>query len=403
MEVRPLGQIPMRGHADAATHVPSLSARRDWSMDVESGERRPLRRQVLFLYGTGLAIGLHLALIHLFLFRSVGAFFFFLIATLAFSTATLGLWQWVLPHLSDLRPLPRFTAQLLISVVVFAALSFMATEINAFLFGGHSLLRPYDGGDRTITIPASALRQAPVIYTLIPIIPTALLCVVAFNLHWWRILLMQGRERELRNLAVSAQLAALRAQVNPHFFFNSLNSIAQLIATDPAKAEACVERLAAIFRYLLKRTQAEFVPLAEELEIAEAYLEIERARFGEDLVVDEEIDERARTLLLPGLILQPLVENAVRHGISKKIGGGSIVIRAALDNGTLQLTVCDTGVGIRIGQSVFERGVGLRNVRDRLVKLYGPAYAPTISTITGEGTTVTLRIPTAVVARAGAA
>ena len=403
MRIRPLGKIPMRWAPDTATTVASPSGRHDWSMDVESGERRPLRRQMLFLYGTGLAIGLHLALIHLFLFRSVGAFFFFLIATLAFSTATLGLWQWVLPHLSGMRPAARFTTQLLISVLVFAALSFMSTEVNAFLFGGHSLLRPYDGGNRIITIPAAALRRAPVIYSLIPIIPTALLCVVGFNLHWWRILIMQGRERELRELAVSAQLAALRAQVNPHFFFNSLNSIAQLIATDPAKAEACVERLAAIFRYLLKRTQAEFVPLAEELEIAEAYLEIERARFGEDLVVGEEIDERARALLLPGLILQPLVENAVRHGISKKIGGGSIVIRAALDNGTLQLTVRETGVGIRTDQSVFERGVGLRNVRDRLVKLYGPAYAPTISTITGEGTTVTLRIPTAVVARAGAA
>ncbi len=368
-------------------------------MEVDGGERRPLRRQMLFLYGTGLAIGLHLALIHLFLFRSVGAFFFFLMATVFFSTATLGLWQWVLPRFSELRPLSRLSVQLLISVVTFAVLSFMATEVNAFLLGGHSLLLPYTGGDRTITIPAAALRRAPVIYSLIPIIPSALLCVVAFNLHWWRIFVMQGRERELRELAVSAQLAALRAQVNPHFLFNSLNSIAQLISTEPVKAEACVERLAAIFRSLLKRTQADFVPLAEELEIAEAYLEIERARFGDDLVVTEEIDERARALLLPGLILQPLVENAVRHGISKKIGGGSVVIRAALDNGDLRLTVHDTGVGMRAQQSVFERGVGLRNVRDRLVKLYGPEYAPAITSANGEGTTVTLRIPVTVAAR----
>ena len=350
---------------------------------------------MLFLYSTGLAIGLHLALIHLFLFRSVGAFFFFLVATLIFSTATLVLWQRVLPRLSGLRPLPRLTAQLLIAVVTFAALSFMATEVNGFLFGGHSLLRPYTGGDRIITIPAAALRRAPLIYSLIPIIPTALLCVVTFNLHWWRIFLMQGRERELRDLAVSAQLAALRAQVNPHFLFNSLNSIAQLISTDPAKAEACVERLAAIFRSLLKRTQGDFVPFAEELAIAEAYLEIERARFGDDLVVAAEIDERARSLLLPGLILQPLVENAVRHGISKKIGGGSVVIRAAVEDGTLRLAVCDTGVGIGAVHSVFDRGVGLRNVRDRMVKLYGPEYAPTISSINGEGTTVTLYIPVA--------
>jgi signal transduction histidine kinase len=364
-------------------------------MDVDGGERRPLRRQILFLYGTGLAIGLHLGLVHLFLFRSVGTFFFFLIATLVFSSVTLVLWQWVLPRLSALRPWARFSGQLLISLITFAALSFLATEVNAVLFGGHSLLRPYTGGDRTITIPAAALRHAPVIYSLIPILPTALLCVVAFNLHWWRIFILQGRERELRELAVSAQLAALRAQVNPHFFFNSLNSIAQLIATDPAKAEACVERLAAIFRYLLKRTQAEFVPLAEELEVAEAYLEIERARFGDDLVVTEEIDERARSLLLPGLILQPLVENAVQHGISKKIGGGAVLIRAAVDDGTLRLTVRDTGVGIDAADSMFDRGIGLRNVRDRLVKLYGPNYAPTIGSTNGVGTTVTLHIPVA--------
>jgi signal transduction histidine kinase len=384
----------MTSATDTATNE-SPSARRDWGMEVESDERRPVRRQVLFLYGTGLAIGLHLGLIHLFLFRSVGAFFFFLGATVVFSTATLVLWQWVLPRLSALRPLSRLSAQLLISVVTFAVLSFMATEVNAFLFGGHSLLRPYTGGDRTIIIPAAALQRAPVIYSLIPIIPTALLCIVGFNLHWWRIFVLQGRDRELRELAVSAQLAALRAQVNPHFFFNSLNSIAQLISTDPAKAEACVERLAAIFRHLLKRSQAEFVPLAEELDIAEAYLEIERARFGDDLVVTEEIDERARPLLLPGLILQPLVENAVQHGISKKIGGGAVMIRAAVDDGTLQLAVHDTGVGIRAADSVFDRGIGLRNVRDRLVKLYGPEYAPTIRTANGEGTTVMLRIPVA--------
>jgi two-component system LytT family sensor kinase len=272
-------------------------------------------------------------------------------------------------------------------------LSFLATELNAFLFNRHSLLHPYDGGDLTITIASSALRQAPLIYSLIPIIPTAVLCVVGFNLHFWRIVMLQGRERELRDLAVSAQLAALRAQVNPHFFFNSLNSIAQLIATDPVKAEACVERLAEIFRYLLRRTEAEFVPLAEELEIAEAYLDIERARFGDDLVVHEEIDDRARSTLLPGLILQPLIENAVRHGISQKIGGGSVLIRAVLDNGTLRLTVRDTGTGMRGAPAVFEKGVGLRNVRDRLIKLYGPDYAPSITSTDGEGTTVTLRIP----------
>ena len=144
---------------------------------------------------------------------------------------------------------------------------------------------------------------------------------------------------------------------------------------------------------MLTRSQAEFVSVADELEFAEAYLEIERARFGDDLVVTEEIDERTRVMLMPGLILQPLIENAVKHGVSQKIGGGSVLIRAALENGDLHLTVRDTGGGITARESAFERGIGLRNVRDRLVRLYGPEYAPSITTVEGEGTTVSLRIP----------
>ncbi len=362
-------------------------------MDVSVGERQPLRQQVLFLYGMGAAIGLYVGLIHLYFFRSAGAFFFFFAAALVFTTAMLVLWRAVLPRFSDRPPLRRLMWHVVTSLACFAALSYLISEINLYLFGGNSLLRTYGGGALTVTFPAAAVQRFPLIYPLIPIVPVTVLCLLGFNLHWWRIRLMQGRERELRELAIAAQLAALRAQINPHFFFNSLNSIAQLIQTDPAKAEACVERLADIFRYLLNRTQAEFVPLADELKVAEAYLDIERARFGDDLVVKEEIDERARAVLMPGLMLQPLVENAVRHGISRKIGGGSVLIRAAVDAGGLQLTVSDTGVGIRGRETIFERGVGLRSVRDRLVKLYGADYAPAITTAEGKGTTIILRIP----------
>ena len=110
-----------------------------------------------------------------------------------------------------------------------------------------------------------------------------LICVVGFNQHWWRIFRLQRRQEALRELAVSAQLAALRAQVNPHFLFNSLNSIAQLIATDPARPRPASSAWREIYRYLLHRAHADFVPLAEELSVAESYLEIERARFGDAL------------------------------------------------------------------------------------------------------------------------
>ncbi|MBI3786517.1 MAG: histidine kinase [Deltaproteobacteria bacterium] len=364
-----------------------------WEAEVKLAEPTSLRQQLLFVYGTGLAVGLHLALIHLYLWRSPAAFALFLVATLLFSTLTLALWHWVMPRLSALPFGSRLTWQVVISIAAFAILSFVIIEGNAFLFGGRSILRPYEGPDVTINISSLAIRRAPLIYFLIPIIPTAVLCVVGFNLHWWRIFVLQGRARELRDLAVSAQLAALRAQVNPHFFFNSLNSIAQLISTDPVKAEACVERLAAIFRYMLTRSQVEFVRVSDEIEFAEAYLDIERARFGDDLVVNSEIDDQARGMMMPGLLLQPLIENAVKHGISAKIGGGEVMIRAAVQAGDLHLTVRDSGVGIKGRESLFERGVGLRNVRDRLVRLYGPAYAPNIDSADGVGTTVSLRIP----------
>jgi LytS/YehU family sensor histidine kinase len=125
---------------------------------------------------------------------------------------------------------------------------------------------------------------------------------------------LEGRQEELRSWRLGAA-RRVACQINPHFLFNSLNTIAQLISVDPAKAELCVERLAEIFRYMLTRGEAQFVPLADELNIVEAYLEIERARFGDELVFEERIDEQARRVLLPGLILQPLVENAVKRRV----------------------------------------------------------------------------------------
>ena len=362
-------------------------------MELGTAEQSPLRQQALFVYGTGLAIGLHLALIHLQLWRSVGAFFFFMSAAVVYASVMLALWHWVMPNLPGRSAASHTAWQVAVCLVTFTVVSFAVTEVYGILIDGKSLFRPGEIADITITITAERLRWGRLIYSLIPIVPTALLCIVSYNLHWWRIQVLQGRERELRQLAASAQLAALRAQVNPHFLFNSLNSIAQLISTDPDKAEACVERLAEIFRYMLRGPNAEFVPLADELKVVEAYLEIEKARFGDQIEVSEQVDDGVRNVLLPGLILQPLVENAVKHGISRKIGGGAVMIEAARDNGDLRLTVRDTGVGIQTRDNIFDKGVGLRNVRDRLVKLYGPSYAPSIETRDGVGTTVTVRIP----------
>jgi signal transduction histidine kinase len=354
---------------------------------------RPSQR--LFVYGTALGIGLHMALLQLILFRSLANSLFTIVSSLLFGTLTLVLWQTAFRHSARYTLAWRLAYQALVAVISLSVLSIVLTEAHAFLIGGPSILHASIEGDRTIVIPAASMRQAGLVFALVPVVPTALIILIGFNQHWWRILQLQGRERELRELAVSAQLAALRAQVNPHFLFNSLNSIAQLIGTDPGKAEACVERLGEIYRYLLHRAHADFVPLAEELSVAESYLEIERARFGDALMVEEKIEAGVRGLLLPSLILQPLVENAVKHGISPKVGGGRVTIEAHLSDGDLRLAVRDTGVGVRDEQSLFEQGVGLRNVRDRLLRLYGAEYAPHVASRPGDGTTVTLRIPVA--------
>ncbi|MFN8644117.1 MAG: histidine kinase [Candidatus Binatia bacterium] len=362
---------------------------------LAESEAASRRSQLIFIYGTGLAIGLQSGLMNYALWRKLPDALFIVAASLLYATLTLVLWQRVLPRCASLRAGWRLAAHVAISALAFAVLSVALMELRGFLLGESSLAFPYRGPDVTVTIPAEAIRRAPLMFSLIPILPVVLICVVGFHQHWWRIVRLQNRQEALRELAVAAQLAALRAQVNPHFLFNSLNSIAQLIATDPRQAEACVERLAEIYRYLLHRAHADFVPLAEELSVAESYLEIERARFGDALLVEEHIDARARDLLLPSLILQPLVENAVKHGISPKIGGGRITIEARIADGNLQLAVRDTGVGLDDQGAIFEHGVGLRNVRDRLLRLYGADYAPEVVSRPGAGTTVTLRIPLA--------
>jgi len=363
--------------------------------DLSSVERRSWRQQSLFVYGIGLAVGLYMALIQVSRVPSLSAFLFILFGAMLLSTAAWLLWRYVLPRTTGLALHVQIAVQMVVSGAVFGVIAFLVTELYLQIFLGRSIFATYDGGDLTFSVSAARVQLEPLIVATVTVVPTSLLCVVGYHLHWSRILLLQSREREMRELAVSAQLAALRAQINPHFFFNSLNSIAQLISTDPEKAEDCVERLADIFRYMLKRSEDEFVSLADELEIADSYLEIERARFGDSLRVTRSIDPAATGVVVPGLVLQPLVENAVKHGISRKIGGGEVRIDARLEGGDLVLTVRDTGAGMAADRAPFDSGVGLRNVRDRLVKHYGEAYAPKLTSGEGVGTTVTVRVPVA--------
>jgi signal transduction histidine kinase len=203
----------------------------------------------------------------------------------------------------------------------------------------------------------------------------------------------EQREVELLALTREAELKALKAQINPHFLFNTLNTIASLIHTHPEQAEATVERLAEMFRYLLNGSERRLVPLEEELAFVDGYLEIERARFGARLRVTRQINPKVLHVPVPGLTLQPLVENAIQHGRGTD-GSVDLTIRAVASGDEVLVEVADLGPGMDPGYRVDTgRGVGLRNVHGRLCKTYGPAYGLCIKANEPRGTVVSLRIP----------
>jgi two-component system, LytTR family, sensor kinase len=213
------------------------------------------------------------------------------------------------------------------------------------------------------------------------------------------------REREIGRLATEAELRALRAQINPHFLFNALTTIGYLIQTAPPRALQTLMRLTALLRAGL-RSEGEFTTVGRELELVEAYLEIERARFEERLRVAIDVPASLRHLRIPPLVLQPLVENAVKHGIAAKQIGGDVIIRARLDcvsddKHVLSLLVRDTGAGST--PAAFEHGrktgVGLQNIERRLECHYGRDASLSFHTAVDEGTTVEIRLPIGTTAR----
>jgi signal transduction histidine kinase len=203
----------------------------------------------------------------------------------------------------------------------------------------------------------------------------------------------ERQEEHLRALATEAELRALKAQINPHFLFNTLNTIAELIHADSEKAEATVERLAEMFRYVLNGSERGLVPLKEELVFLDDYLEIERVRFGDRLCVTREIAAEALDLLVPSLVLQPLVENTLRHGLA---ADGSIDLGIAIytDRDRAVIAISDQGPGMPAGHEIGRGpGHGLSNVDQRVRKTYGQAYGLEIGKNEPQGTIVTLSIP----------
>lgn len=267
-------------------------------------------------------------------------------------------------------------------LLVHAAASVGLTVVFRALFLGTLYLV---GGAAT---PVSWPTVVSAVNFWIPIYWMVLFVAYALDYHdqWQRRNLDAVR---LEMQLVQAQLLALKQQLNPHFLFNTLNAIATLIGDEPHKAQRMTAKLGEFLRMVLDHTESQQVPLAQELHFIELYLEMEQVRFSDRLVVTYQVSPAALPALVPHLLLQPLVENAVRHGLSAA-GQGRLHIQADRHDGQLVLEVRDSGPG---PASASSWGVGLTNSEQRLRALYGERYVLALRPVPGQGTSVHLELP----------
>jgi sensor histidine kinase YesM len=199
----------------------------------------------------------------------------------------------------------------------------------------------------------------------------------------------------LRTEMVQAQLLALRSQLNPHFLFNALNSVISLMDRDVPAAQRMVARLGDLLRLSLSASEAE-VPLSRELNLVKQYLEIERIRFGDRLTVTVDVPRELLDLPVPNLVLQPLVENAIVHGVGPRPGPGKVTVQAHQVGDTLLLRVLDDGIGLERSGSSVGHGIGVGNTRARLKAIYGEKASLTLREAEWGGCVAEIRLPLAV-------
>lgn len=223
----------------------------------------------------------------------------------------------------------------------------------------------------------------------------ATLMSVAAPLKIWNNTRIEMNLERHQQLLLKARMDALSSQINPHFLFNTLNTVSSLIRMDPDTARGVVLKLSNILRRLLRKHET-FVPLREELQFIDDYLDIEVARFGKDnLDIVKQIENSALEAFIPSMLLQPIVENCLKHGLAPKLGGGKIQLRAVQRNGRVQIEIEDNGVGISEEKMphVYVEGIGLSNVRERLRVLYGTDFHLDLRSRPGEGTLIRIEVP----------
>ncbi|PYV96823.1 MAG: sensor histidine kinase [Acidobacteria bacterium] len=288
----------------------------------------------------------------------------------------LSIYRWIRRNL----PRPRLFDWQIMFFVTIAVLRFMHTQLSRVLPS------------------ATYSLESPNPWVEAAIYATSLM-VIGTQLKIWNSVRIQIKLEEQERLLLQARMEALQNQINPHFLFNTLNSVSSLVRFDPDRARELIIKLANILRRLLHSSDS-FVPLREELEFIDNYLDIEVVRFGPDkLRVVKELDPASLDAMVPSMLLQPLIENSIKHGLSSKIDGGSIYLRSRFSGSNLIIEVEDDGVGMGAAQ-FLERpsglggtGIGMANVAERLKVLYADTARMTLDSRQGKGTLVRLRLP----------
>jgi len=287
----------------------------------------------------------------------------------------LSIYRWIRRNL----PTPRIFDWQIMFFVTIVALRFLHTELSRVL------------PTATYSLESPNLWVEALIYA------TSVM-VIGTELKIWNSVRIQIKLEEQERLLLHARMEALQNQINPHFLFNTLNSVSSLVRFDPDTAREMIIKLAKILRRLLNSTEA-FVPLREELEFIDAYLDIEVVRFGPDkLRVVKDLDPLSLDVMIPSMLLQPLVENSIKHGLSAKVEGGSIYLRSRMSDSKLIIEVEDDGVGMDAAHPPERNGsngtgIGMANVVERLKVLYGETARMSVDGREGKGTLVRLRLP----------
>src|SRR3989454_6862185 len=288
----------------------------------------------------------------------------------------LSIYRWIRRNL----PKPRLFDWQIMFFVTIVGLRFLHTELSRFL------------------PRATFSLESPNLWVEVAIYATSVM-VIGTELKIFNSVRLQIKLEEQERLLLHARMEALQNQINPHFLFNTLNSISSLVRFDPDTAREVIFKLATILRRLLNASDA-FAPLRDEFEFIDNYLDIEVLRFGRDkLRVVKELDPSSLDVMVPSMLLQPLVENSIKHGLSSKIDGGSIYLRSRLTNSHLIIEIEDDGVGMGAANLLEQptglggTGIGIANVAERLKVLYGQTARMTIDSHEGKGTLVRLRVP----------